>query len=131
MIYSLLMSITIGIVIWHMHIHIGLHISRAKKLTKDEHALQTFFHNIRTKIRGKCAFLLHELLNDFASISEEAGLQIPVIEVTRTLKRRIEDEFGSDISFKPTSIFLYFHLTPTLATMPLLYFMVVDSETMI
>ena len=77
---------------------------------KEEHALQSFFYKIKSKIiRDKQAFLLNELLKDVALISEDLGLNAPVILTTQTLKRRIIDECGSDISFYKSGKYLIVH----------------------
>ena len=63
-------------------------------------AMETFFHKIRIKIlEEKCAFLLKELLNDLVATCEDLHLSNPVITNKRTLQRRLEKEFGTDISF--------------------------------
>ena len=54
---------------------------------QQEHALQSFFQKIKSKIvHGKEAFLLNELLKDVALISEDVGLDAPVVHTTQTLK---------------------------------------------
>eukprot|EP00795_Rhopilema_esculentum_P000574 gene574-10262_t len=77
---------------------------------REEHALQSFFYKFQSKIiRDKQAFLLHELLKDVALISEEIGLNAPVIQTTQTLKRRIIDECGPEISFYNSGKYLIVH----------------------
>ena len=43
--------------------------------------------------------MLQDLFYDIISISEELQLEEPIINNRRTLKRRIEEKFGSLISF--------------------------------
>ncbi len=60
--------------------------------------IKSFLCDIKRKVlRNKCPFLLHELLNDIISISEEAGFEEAAIKDTRARKRCIEEEFGQDI----------------------------------
>ena len=62
--------------------------------------VQGFLFKMRIKIIcDKYAFLLSKLLEDIAVMSEEHGLPDPVITNTRTLKRKILEEFPEEMSF--------------------------------
>ena len=62
--------------------------------------VQGFLFKMQIKIiRDKYAFLLSELLEDIAVMSEDHGLPDPVITNTHTLKRRILEEFPEEMSF--------------------------------
>ena len=72
--------------------------------------MEGFLHKLRIKvIRDKCAYLLNEFLEDIKILSEENGLQEPVIKNTTTLKRKILEKYGDDISFFPKGKFLLVH----------------------
>ena len=59
-----------------------------------------FLYKLRIKvICDKCAYLLNEFLEDIKILSEENGLQEPVVKNTTTLKRKILEKYGDDISF--------------------------------
>ena len=69
--------------------------------------VQGFLFKMRIKIiRDKYAFLLSELLEGIAVMSEEHGLPVPVITNTRTLKREILEEFPEEMSFFPKGKYL-------------------------
>ena len=93
----------------HPYIPVG-----SKEIDKrQEHALSTFFRNSRLRIlKDKCAYLLHELLEDFRCICEDAGLEETAIINTRTFKNK-KDEFGSKISFKSLSKYLIVYASDT------------------
>ena len=61
-------------------------------------AIQTFFYKFKQKIlRENCAFTITDLLEDIKYISEKMKLETPVINNTRTLRHRIEEQFGDTI----------------------------------
>ena len=82
-------------------------VESKEKDGEKELVIQSFLVDIKRKIIiDKCAFLLHELLNDIMSFSEEVGFEEPVIKDARNLRRRIEKEFKHDISFMAISKYL-------------------------
>ncbi len=99
---------------------------------REHHTMEAFFHKIKTKIlRDKCAYLLNELLNDIKVLSEEQGLETPVINCTKSLKRKLICQFEENISFSHlVNMSWFMHLMSTPVSTLLLRFMVVDSETM-
>ena len=77
-------------------------------ISADEMSLFEF--KVRTKIvRDREAYLLHELLNDVAELSSEQGLEKPVIENTKELKRQLIKRFGEEITFFPYGRHLFVH----------------------
>ena len=61
--------------------------------------MQTFFYKIKRKIiKEKCAYILKDLLEDLISICEEMNVET-VISNNRTLRRRLEEKFGTAIAF--------------------------------
>ena len=60
-------------------------------------------------MREKSTYLLNELSIDITLISEEQGLEDAPITRTRSLKRRIVDKFGEDVSFFPNGKYLIVH----------------------
>ncbi len=78
----------------------------------DERRKQTladFFKAVRIKIlRKKHAFLLHDMLADIKSFSEEQDIA-PVINHTVALKRDLIAEFGEDIAFFPSGKYIIVH----------------------
>ena len=57
-------------------------------LEKENAVMGGFLYKLRIKvICDKCAYLLNEFLEDIKFLSEENGLQEPVIKNTTTLKR--------------------------------------------
>ena len=60
-------------------------------------------------IHEKEAFLLSDLLEDIRCLSEENGLDEPVITNTRSLKRHIIERFPDDISYYPKGKYLIVH----------------------
>ena len=71
---------------------------------REKHATETFFHKIRIKIlRDKCAFLLHELLQDIIDICNDVDLDYTAFSCTKSLKRALQREFGGALSYKPVS----------------------------
>ena len=75
-----------------------------------EDVKQAFYYNLRRKIlRDREAFLLNELLEDVQTMSEENGLDEPVIKDTKSLRRCLEKEFGDDIGFFPSGKFRIVH----------------------
>ncbi len=68
-----------------------------------------FFRAIRIKIiRKNEAYLLHHLLDDIKTLSEENGIE-PVISNTTTLKRKIIEELGDEIGLFPTGRYVVVH----------------------
>ena len=53
--------------------------------------------------------MLNEFLEDIEILSEENGLQEPVIKNTTSLKRKILKKYGNDISFSPKGKFRLAH----------------------
>ena len=61
-------------------------------------------------VHEKDAFLLSDLLEHIKRLSELNGMTEPIIiSNTRTLKRRIIDEFSDGISFYPKDKYLIVH----------------------
>ena len=83
--------------------------SAVEALQKREEIMTDFFRAVRIKIlRKKEAFLLHVMLADIKSFSEEYNLP-PIMEHTVELKRKLIAEFGDEISFFPSGKYLIVH----------------------
>ena len=80
-------------------------------------AMQTFFYKIERKIiKEKCAYILKDLLEDLISICEEMNVET-VISNNRTLRRRLEKEYGTAIAFDVHGSTWSMPLIPSLVTM--------------
>ncbi len=89
-------------------------VQREQRDEREDHVLQTLFLNLTKKIiKEKCAFLLHELLQDISYANEEVGLDAPIISDTRSHRRKIEEEFGEHISFRSASIYVLVYASDT------------------
>ena len=72
-------------------------------LEKENDVMEGFLFKLRIKVIR--AYLLNEFLEDIKILSEENGLQEPVLKNTTTLKRKILEKYGDDISFFPKGKF--------------------------
>ena len=76
-----------------------------------ENMLDLFKYRIKTTIiRDKEAYLLHELLKDVKFLSEEHGLETPVIEHTSSLKPYLVQEYSNGSAFFQYRKYLLVHL---------------------
>lgn len=76
---------------------------------KKNEVMADFFKAVRIKILGKKeAFLLHAMLADIKSFSEEYNMP-PVIKHTVELKRQLIAEFSDEICFFPSGKYLIVH----------------------
>eukprot|EP00794_Sanderia_malayensis_P017140 gene17140-18860_t len=74
--------------------HRYIPVESTKKDLEEDLVIQSFLLDIKRKIiKEKCAFLLHELLNDIKYMSEQTGFENSVIKDTRALRRHMEKEF--------------------------------------
>ena len=92
-----------------IHSLIGDQKSREKLLeSKKDDVTEAFLYKLKSKIiRDKEA--LNELLKDIETLSEEKGLEYPVICHSFPLKRSLIQEFGDKISFFPSGKYLIVH----------------------
>ena len=77
---------------------------------REQDTMQAFFLKVKSKVvREKCAYFLNELLNDIKILSEEQGLETPVINSTKSLKRQLISQFVEGISFFPSGKYVLVH----------------------